>query len=294
MRGNLLLNLQQGSLKISELIRSGNPFLAGRLGSVEASILSKINNFEVEHNLTLLRKRFRLRKQAWFSAGIWPPTNHQMKAFVTEYASALSTASILGEWNDETISNEKIIFQSFSPDSAKIALASFDPIMIAASGNIPWSLDLKGKKVLVISSFANEIELQYQRRENLHKLDVLSDFDLITFMPPQTNGLNISKVGWSRELESAKNKLSDLNSIHHPDIALIAAGAYGMPLSNYLYRQGMQVIYVGGALQLLFGIWGSRWLRSNEILKIATENWIWPGHESKPRGSFLVEKSCYW
>ena len=43
------------------------------------------------------------------------------------------------------------------------------------------------------------------------------------------------------------------------DIALIGAGAYGMPLAYKIKKMGKKAIHIGGSLQCLFGIKGSRW-----------------------------------
>ena len=43
------------------------------------------------------------------------------------------------------------------------------------------------------------------------------------------------------------------------DVALLGCGGYGLPLCNYIrHTLGKSAIYVGGGLQLLFGVMGSR------------------------------------
>ena len=49
------------------------------------------------------------------------------------------------------------------------------------------------------------------------------------------------------------------------DICLIGAGAYGFPLAAYVKRKGKKAVHLGGALQLLFGIKGSRWEDPNHL-----------------------------
>lgn len=100
---------------------------------------------------------------------------------------------------------------------------------------------------------------QYLKRELLHKnKDALPEFELITFKPAQGIGdskCDLSYKDWFKALEDMKTKISDIDF----DIALIGAGAYGMFLGAHCKVLGKKAIHMGGALQLLFGIKGSRW-----------------------------------
>jgi hypothetical protein len=155
-------------------------------------------------------------------------------------------------------------------------------------------MSLDKKHVLIVSSFSKEVRTQFSKISKLHRKSILSDCKITSIQAPQTNGLKISLRPWKSQLEIFEKKLIDQIQHDHPDVVLVAAGSYGMPISNFLYKNGCNVIYVGGALQLFFGIWGSRWRNSKEVLDIATESWIWPSRKSKPFGSFLVEHSSYW
>ena len=90
------------------------------------------------------------------------------------------------------------------------------------------------------------------------------------------------------------------------DIALIGCGAYGFPLAAHAKRTGHKAVHLGGALQLLFGIKGKRWVNSNYAtmwgmtpndlyLKLfERKEWIWPSPNSKPSNAKAVENGCYW
>lgn len=41
------------------------------------------------------------------------------------------------------------------------------------------------------------------------------------------------------------------------DVAIIGAGAYGLPLGSRIKEAGKVAIHLGGSTQLLFGIWGA-------------------------------------
>jgi hypothetical protein len=51
-----------------------------------------------------------------------------------------------------------------------------------------------------------------------------------------------------------------VDQVGHFDIALIAAGSYGLPLAVYCKSvKGASAVVIGGSLQQLFGLRGMRW-----------------------------------
>ena len=56
---------------------------------------------------------------------------------------------------------------------------------------------------------------------------------------------------------------------------MLSCGSYGLPLGHYItHALGATAIYVGGALQLFFGLRGLRWRR--EIARYASDAWACP------------------
>jgi hypothetical protein len=79
------------------------------------------------------------------------------------------------------------------------------------------------------------------------------------------------------------------------DVALLAAGGYGMPLCGFIKQQlNKGAIYVGGCLQLFFGIKGRRWDTNPEVTKYYNEFWVRASEEETPRVSNQIEGGCYW
>jgi len=284
-----------GSKLISQTIlaakRDQANFFIGRLGSVELEVILAYSGQKVVQSSKPL---WRLRKEAWISAGIWPPLNFQFKEFTHQYSAAIEKVTVMAEWGNNQLFGEDMVINSKCANSARIPLGSLDPVLIAAIGGKPWTLELEGKKVLVISSFSREIRSQVSKNRELHNLNLLPKLSLETLAAPQTNGLSISNRTWSQEMMKFKQLVDAKMNGFSPDVVLVAAGAYGMPISSYIFEKGMSVIYVGGALQLIFGIWGNRWRTNPNVLRMANSNWIWPDKQSRPFGSFLVERSSYW
>ena len=81
------------------------------------------------------------------------------------------------------------------------------------------------------------------------------------------------------------------------NIALLGCGGYGLPLCNFIKMElGKSAIYIGGGLQLLFGVKGKRWENHPVIGKIIKDNgqFISPSGDEILHNNNRVEGGCYW
>lgn len=119
---------------------------------------------------------------------------------------------------------------------------------------------LPGKKVLVISPFSESITAQQSKKQNLFKNYNYPDFELYTYQTPVTySGLPrelYPDTSWHETVDRMK---SDIQTFDF-DIALLACGSYAMPLGLHVRDICKKhAVYVGGCLQLFFGVMGRRW-----------------------------------
>ena len=160
----------------------------------------------------------------------------------------------------------------------------------------PWTKQLKGKRVLVVHPFTESIQAQYARREKLFQNpDVLPEFkELILVKAVQSmagNGESSGFETWFDALEYMKKEIDK----HDYDVALIGCGAYGMNLAAHVKRQGKIAVHLAGWTQMLFGIYGNRWLEDQpEFRNLINEYWIRPSAQERPKGVEVVENACYW
>lgn len=160
----------------------------------------------------------------------------------------------------------------------------------------PWTKYLKGKKVLVVHPFVDSIRYQYEH--NRDKLfdnpDVLPEFkELLTVKAVQTISDQQDERfdTWFDALQFMKDEISKLDF----DIALIGCGAYGMCLAAHVKRMGKQSVHLAGWTQMLFGVYGERWIKDQpQYSKYINEYWIRPLESEKPKGAEKVENGCYW
>ena len=174
----------------------------------------------------------------------------------------------------------------------KVSLELLNPFF----AEIPWTVSLTGKNVLVIHPFTSTIMFQYKKRTLLFDKNILPDFNLKTIKAVQSSaGENTSYGDWFEALEWMKGEIDK----QEYDICLIGAGAYGLHLAAHVKRQGKKAVHLGGSLQLLFGIRGKRWENKNynpiyNYQKLMNEHWLRPDKLEKPNGAKNVEGGCYW
>lgn len=96
-------------------------------------------------------------------------------------------------------------------------------------------------------------------------------------------------------MDIMKKELSELKQTFDFDIALVSCGGFGMIICDYIYKElNSSVLYIGGGLQLYFGIMGNRW-RQNKNIK-PNDQWTNVLKQDKP-ATFdprLCELGCYW
>ena len=160
----------------------------------------------------------------------------------------------------------------------------------------PWTKYLKGKKVLVVHPFVDSIRFQYEnnRCKLFNDPDVLPEFaELHTIKAIQTiaDQEDSRFRTWFDALQYMKDEISKVDF----DIALIGCGAYGMCLAAHVKRMGKQAVHLAGWTQMLFGVYGERWIKDQpQYAQFINESWIRPLDCEKPKGAEKVEGGCYW
>jgi len=157
----------------------------------------------------------------------------------------------------------------------------------------PWTLQLKGKCILIISAFIESIQEKINIREKIYGIDLFPECTFIFLKPPQTQGKNPSRdfqiefSEFCKKIEAVKDQF---------DIALCSCGGYGNLVCSYIFTLNKSAIYVGGVLQMYFGIYGQRWIReTSDIMKLyMNQYWTKPKDNEKPTGYKQIEQSCYW
>jgi hypothetical protein len=124
-----------------------------------------------------------------------------------------------------------------------------------------------------------------------HDPEILPEFKLLTLKAVQSiGGASTGYRDWFEALDWICNQIAGMDF----DVALIGAGAYGLPLTAFVKKLGKQGLHLGGATQILFGIRGSRWDRMPFFQHLYNEYWIRPLAEETPANFKNIEGGCYW
>lgn len=222
------------------------------------------------------------------NAGFFPADVNLEYKFTNLIESDLKYIDILGSYVDQ----EQYLHKELS-NCIKVNL---DGYYAPFKWEHPWTKELAGKNVLVIHPFVESIKNQYNHRGKLfNNPEVLPEFkSLIVIKAVQSiagNGLTTGFENWFEALQYMEDKMDEVDY----DVALIGCGAYGMPLAAHAKRRGKIGIHLGGWVQMLFGIYGSRWLVDQpEYSKYINEYWIRPSESERPKNLEKVENGCYW
>jgi hypothetical protein len=219
------------------------------------------------------------------NAGVFPPDAATCDRFFGIYLEAVSRCDLLVSWD---VAGEVEVLQRFAPGAALVTLRTLDPFYSAR----PWTAALAGKRVLVVSPFAEAIKRQYGKRRLLWKNpEILPDFELLTVRAPLSAGLGCAEdSSWFAALARLEATMDRFDY----DVALIGAGAFSLPLVVHAKAGGRVGIHLGGSTQTLFGVYGNRWLKQSSFRKFINVHWMRPGPSERPQSANTVEDGCYW
>ena len=288
----------EANLILSDIINTGRPAMIGRYGMSELNIVQHFYNNK--NNVLKIEYPEKLINEARIHPGIFNADSETLVCFSCEVLSFMHDIDVLSVWNcfhspKYYVTAANIIKEYANP---KVKLITTEPIIWGMFSENSWTKSLKGKKVLVISPFTDTIKQQYEKKELLFAdKDILPDFELKIIKAPQgigENNLEKEYGTWFNALNSIKEQMNNTDF----DVCLIGAGAYGYHLAHHAKMIGKIGIHVAGALQLLFGIKGSRWINTESFNKIANSNWVFPAKHELPVNNevFVKGEGCnaYW
>ena len=284
---------------VYKLLASGKPVMISKFGSVE---LSNLVSRHIDQTTGLTKdviydflhyKNVAIDYKGWLrnlcsNAGFFPYDLDLGLRWYRLMMQDIKEVDVLGSY----IYEEKYIAQSMNC----LKRVNIDGYFAPFSWNNPWSKVLKGKKVLVVHPFVESIKYQYEnnREHFFENSDVLPEFKeliLVKAVQTQADAKDSRFKDWFEALQYMKDEIDKCDY----DIALIGCGAYGMCLAAHVKRQGKQAVHLASMTQMLFGVYGKRWLDSEpEYRKYINKYWIRPDKKEKPQGADKIEGGCYW
>ena len=283
------ITCDEASEILAERLKSNKPFMAGRLGFSETGVM-RMYEFEI-------KKKYATTINIIYNwSGFFPNDIKLGHKFLDVMKDAIEQTDVFA-CNRQFL--EDYFIDTYLPKESK-AVENFQ-IFEPYSPKNSWTSALKGKKVLVVSSFSKSVEHQYARREEIYPgTDILPEFTLLTYQSLVTLGdMEDNRFEtWFDALDFMKTEILAMDF----DVALVSCGAYAYPLCSEIKKAGKQAICMGGVLQILFGIMGRRWDGSRfggiehmdeNLKRYYNDSWIYP-LEERPKAADKVEYGPYW
>ena len=282
---------------ICEKTSLNQPFLIPRISGIENNVAvycALINTKGYIYELVNGIKR--LLPAMKNNAGILLRNESNIKHYSKRYLQAFEYCDLFGAWEIQGIyirhiwKSHLFMMQKYAMKQPFWALA-FDIFHYIFSD--PWTLALKGKRILLVSPFEESLKAQVPIREKIYGIDLFPECEFVYLKPPQTHASNLSR-DFQYELRTFEENIDEIWNDF--DVALLSCGGYANPIGSYIYEKGKSAIYVGGVLQMYFGILGSRWEKERpDILKLfKNEHWTRPKASEKPKQCAKIEGGCYW
>lgn len=265
-------------------LQGPSPFFIGRIAGIELQVA-----YDLHHgNRLSLTARHELEN----NAGIHATSEESLIEYGKQLCKAYDHCTAIAIWETSGPvyaatgrAQDWILQRTRLPT---LQARSLEPYYDSES----WMCAMYGKRVLIIHPFYHSITQQIQRLSALFpNRPWFPSCTMDIVVPPVTFAGHHENKDWQTHLAPCYEAIQQKEF----DVALVAAGGYGMILADMIYtRLHRSVIYVGGALQLFFGIIGKRWFDQKEILSLMNDDWIRPLKKDQPIHHTRVEKGCYW
>jgi len=151
--------------------------------------------------------------------------------------------------------------------------------------------NIRTNNIGIVSYFKKDIERQLPKMDWIHKKrPITNNYRKWKIIKSENTikGNEPKDKTWSDVYDDLLKRCLEADC----DIYFLSCGCYGLPLCNDLKKAGKKAYYVGGFLQLLFGLKGNRWKDRKVVTQYYNKHWRFP--EEKPKNCANVENGCYW
>jgi hypothetical protein len=277
---------------IKRLLESNQPFFVGRIAGIELKMA-----YLVFKGMSPAEREYREERAGLeTNAGIYTKNEESVQTYVQQLMEAYEHCTVIAEWERTskvfsfTGMGQELV-SSRTKHVPNINAIALEPYYVADPHS--WMTSLRGKRILIVHPFVETMKRQVAHLDKLFPGREWFRNCMFQFIaPPFTLAGNHQGRDWQEHLRNFYTKLDQCEEF---DVALVAGGGYGMIISDYVYtKRNKSVLYIGGALQLFFGIIGKRWFDNKAILSLVNDYWVRPSQADRPPHFTKVEKGCYW
>jgi hypothetical protein len=271
---------EKAQRRIALEIKGGRKLVA-RVGETEGrAVVFYLRNRKNE--ASVISYPAEVRERLKLLAGFFPCTDQKIDEFCRLYINSIREIDIYAAWTP----HDRLLMPR---GSILCRLYDLDPFFTMTK----WTSILKGQRVTVVNPFKKTILEQYKRNDLLFQNNALPSIQLSVVQAPMTQcEQEVDGQDWFENLHSMQQEIKHQN----PEVVIIGAGAYGLPLGAYAKHLGCSAVVLGGSTQLLFGIIGSRWENDRRYRRLINEYWCRPSLDERPKGyqNFEIKGGAYW
>jgi hypothetical protein len=264
----------------------------------KAFVISRYGGEGVPAYNLIIKKKFSIPKHLSINAGIYAKNPNDIEKYYSYYFNSIERSEGIAIFRTIPCIKE---CEDYFTEQKKIPAVTYqvlEPFYCILENIKPWTHFLEGKKILIVSPFVESFKKQLANGFRLFKDENNSIFlpnqEFVFYKCFNTSAGNNLHNSW---IETFIIMCTDISKLDF-DIALLSCGGYGIPICHFIKKNlNKSSIYIGGGLQLFFGIMGKRWENSDIINKIIKENncqFIRPTENEKIQNLGLIENGCYW
>lgn len=279
-------SISESNELIKHLIDKKEPFFISRLGGSIGTLTRNYKaNMQIPRSIIITSQTH---------DGIYCNNMNDLLKYADMYADSLENSTYLACFTNICNKTQDYFIKKYSLKALHSRV--LEPFYSILENEQPWSHNLKGKKILVINPFTDSMKKQLDNNFQMFKDKkiFLDGQQFIFYKCFNSLANNRPHNDWYETYQVMCNDIKDLDF----DIALLGCGGYGLPLCNFIYtKMKKSAIYIGGGLQLLFGVMGQRWEINPMWKKIISENeskFIKPSGDEIINNNNMVENACYW
>ena len=289
-----ILSLADSNAFLIKLLQKDKPFFVSRMGIGPETTLSCL----YKQLGTLDARYLSLINTLDNNAGIYTKDGLNMQNivdFCKRYIAAVENSTALAAFRTAMVKEQEFLRNKQRPVLYSRIL---EPFYCSLEDIKPWSHYLFGKKVLIVNPFTDSMKKQldngFQIFKDPEKKLFMDGQKFIFYKTFITSAGNHIHSSW---LDTFDIMCEDIRKLDF-DVALLGCGGYGLPLCNYIYKDlNKSAIYVGGGLQLLFGIMGKRWENNamwKKIIRANDTKFVRPSGDEVAKNKDRVEGGCFW
>jgi hypothetical protein len=249
--------------ELREALEAGRGYAAGKIGNTERSLL--LYPLVIDQLGDPGRRRAFELALSWKlgrHGGVFPTRPEFVRTFAPAYAAAVKQLDCLGLFAEDWDQNEALLrFHGYAGRTLNYRDQEPDRSRPNDEGQCYLPL-FRGRKVLLVCPFAELLRAR-ATRETFEA--VWAKTGKPWFEPAAVEAVELP-YGYARSTQESYPDVLALESeircrieAHDYDVALIGAGTLGVVLAAALKARGKVAIALGGHLQVLFGVSGSRW-----------------------------------